>query len=81
MEEVALELQPNFPMLDGSRKRYTFSFWTFGYRREHPVPSPDFPGPWGVLWVSTGFPKRLPPEVLESILTELVQIISFISVG
>lgn len=33
LEEVTLELQPNFPMLVGS-KNINFSFWTAGYKRD-----------------------------------------------
>ena len=45
LEEVTLELQPNFPMLVGSQKRKLFSFWTAGYKRGLPVPSSGCLGP------------------------------------
>lgn len=45
LEEVILELQSNFPMLVGSQKHTLFSFWTAGYKRGLPVPSPGCLGP------------------------------------
>lgn len=79
MEEVALELQPNFPMLDGSQKDKPFLSGLLATGGSILCQAPISLDPEECSGFQQSSLKGC-PEVLESILTELVQIITFISV-